>query len=396
MLGSWFRAAVFACVFGALGMNHPEIHARGAAAEAGKSSSSAKRQTAKAPRSAGAKAQPRKAGAKASQRRAGARAQPKAQKTTKPRRQAAAASRKSNASVVKTKASRTARAQRAIVAPTPTIGEVIGLRRVHDPLDLGSSVALMVDARSGRTLYEKNADAVLPIASISKLMTAMVVIDSKEPMHEMLTISSEDVDTERNSSSRLTVGTKLSRAEMLQLALMASENRAANALGRHHPGGLPAFVAAMNRKAQAIGMNDSSFVEPTGLSVANVANAHDLVKLVREAARYPLLRSYSTSSDLTVDTGFRQVRYGNTNRLVKNEGWEIGLQKTGYISEAGRCLVMQTLVDGRPVVMVLLDSDGSNTRFGDARRLRTWLEAGGATQAGSPSANMTRTASSSS
>src|SRR5690606_26970353 len=203
-----------------------------------------------------------------------------------------------------------------------------------------------------------------------------------EPMHEMLTISSEDIDTERNSRSRLTVGTKLSRSEMLHLALMSSENRAANALGRHHPGGLPAFVAAMNRKAQAIGMNDSSFVEPTGLSAGNVANAHDLARLVREAARYPLLRSYSTTADLTVDTGYRQVRYGNTNRLVK-AGWEIGIQKTGYISEAGRCLVMQTLVDGRPVVMVLLDSDGSNTRFGDARRLRDWLEAGGVTHAGS-------------
>ena len=381
MLGSWFRALLCACVFFALGASYPEVQARGATTEAGKSTSSAKRKTAKAPRSSGAKAQPRRAGAKAAAKRSGAR------KGSKARRQAAANTRKSQARVVRTKASPTARARPAIVAPTPTIGEAIGLRRVDDPLNLGSSVALMVDARSGKTLYEKNADAVLPIASISKLLTAMVVIDSKQSMREMLSISSEDVDTERHSRSRLTVGTKLSRAEMLQLALMASENRAANALGRHHPGGLAAFVEAMNRKAEAIGMADSSFVEPTGLSVGNVANAHDLVKLVREASRYPLLRSYSTMSDLTVDTGYRQVRYGNTNRLVK-AGWEIGLQKTGYISEAGRCLVMQTLVDGRPIVMVLLDSDGSNTRFGDARRLRTWLEAGGATRAGAPSADV--------
>lgn len=381
MLGSWFRALVFACVFCALGASYPEVQARGATAEAGKSKSSAKRKAVKAPRPAVAKAQPKRAGAKATTKRAGVK------KGTKARRQAATKGRKAQTGVVKAKASQTARARPAIVAPTPTIGEAIGLRRVDDPLDLGSSVALMVDARSGKTLYEKNADAVLPIASISKLLTAMVVIDSKQSMREMLSISAEDVDTERHSSSRLTVGTKLSRAEMLQLALMASENRAANALGRHHPGGLSAFVAAMNRKAEAIGMTDSSFVEPTGLSVGNVANAHDLVKLVREAARYPLLRSYSTMPDMTVDTGYRQVRYGNTNRLVK-AGWNIGIQKTGYISEAGRCLVMQTLVDGRPVVMVLLDSDGSNTRFGDARRLRNWLEAGGATRVGAPSANM--------
>jgi len=382
MLGSWFRALVFACVFGTLGATYPEVQARGATADAGKSASSAKRKT--------AKAKPKAAGAKATAKRASAR------KGTKARRQAAAKGRKARpARVVKTKATSTARARRAISVPTPTIGEVIGLRRVDDPLDLGSSVALMVDARSGKTLFEKNAGAVLPIASISKLMTAMVVIDSRQPMGEMLSISSEDVDTERHSRSRLTVGTKLSRAEMLQLALMASENRAANALGRHHPGGLSAFVEAMNRKAEAIGMKDSSFVEPTGLSVGNVANAHDLAKLVREAARYPLLRSYSTTADLTVDTGYRQVRYGNTNRLVK-AGWDIGIQKTGYISEAGRCLVMQTLVDGRPVVMVLLDSDGSNTRFGDARRLRDWLEAGGTKHVGTPSTNVTRTAASSS
>lgn len=386
MLYPWFRALLLACVFCALGASYPEVQARGTA-EASKSGSSAKRKAVRASRSATTRARPARTDAKRPTRRASA------QKASKPRRAASATSSKAKARVVRATARPTSRPRRARPASIPTIGEAIGLRAVDDPLDLGSSVALMVDARSGETLYQKNADAVLPIASISKLLTAMVVIDSKEPMQEMLTISSEDIDTERHSRSRLTVGTKLSRSEMLHLALMSSENRAANALGRHHPGGLPAFVAAMNRKAQAIGMEDSSFVEPTGLSAGNVANAHDLAKLVREAARYPLLRSYSTTSDLTVDTGYRQVRYGNTNRLVK-AGWEIGIQKTGYISEAGRCLVMQTLVDGRPVVMVLLDSDGSNTRFGDARRLRSWLESGGARHAGS--SGTTRTASSSS
>ncbi len=369
MVYSWFRALLVACVVFGLGVSHPEVQARGA--DPGKSASSAKRKTAKASRpAASARAKPARSHAKRPVRRA------TAQKSTKPRRTATAPRATPKANVVRTSARASARAPRATPASIPTIGEVIGLRAVDDPLGLGSSVALMVDARTGETLYEKNAEAVLPIASITKLMTAMVVIDSKESMREMLTITSEDIDTERNSRSRLTVGTKLSRAEMLHLALMSSENRAANALGRHHPGGLAAFVAEMNRKAESIGMTDSSFVEPTGLSAGNVSNAHDLAKLVREAARYPLLRDYSTTSDLTVDTGYAQVRYGNTNRLVK-AGWEIGIQKTGYISEAGRCLVMQTLVDGRPVVMVLLDSDGANTRFGDARRLRDWLEAGG-------------------
>lgn len=393
MLYSWFRALLVACVVSGLGAGLPEVQARGA--DAGKSASSAKRQVGKASRPAAtARAKPATARAKPAKRQAKrAVGRATAQKSAKPRRTASARRAAPRASVVRTSARPSSRMRRPTPASIPTIGEVIGLRAVDDPLGLGSSVALMVDARTGETLYEKNAEAVLPIASITKLMTAMVVLDSKAPMHEMLTITSDDIDTERNSRSRLTVGTKLSRAEMLHLALMSSENRAANALGRHHPGGLSAFVAEMNRKAGTIGMEDSSFVEPTGLSAGNVSNAHDLARLVREAARYPLLRNYSTTSNLTVDTGYAQVRYGNTNRLVK-AGWEIGIQKTGYISEAGRCLVMQTLVDGRPVVMVLLDSDGANTRFGDARRLRSWLEAGGGTRAGS-SGNATTAASAS-
>lgn len=369
MSGSGFRVVIVACLLGVLALAVPQAPAH--AASATKAKTPAAKQPARSARSVPAKT-PRKKAAQAPARKAGAVARKSRARTTTARaRQATpAASKTKTAQAVRT----TRRA--AVVRPVPTIGQVMGLRQAQDPLALGSSVALVVDARNGQTLYEKNADAVLPIASISKLLTAMVVIDSKAPMSDMLTVTRDDIDTERHSSSRLAVGARLSRDEMLQLALMASENRAANALGRHHPGGLGEFVAAMNRKARAIGMTDSHFVEPTGLSVANVANAHDLVKLVREAARYPRLRSYSTASDLTVDTGYRQLRYGNTNRLVR-AGWEIGIQKTGYISEAGRCLVMQTRVDGRPVVMVLLDADGSNTRFGDARRLRAWLEEGG-------------------
>lgn len=387
MLGSWLRALIVACALGVVLSGHPEVQARGTQAGASKAEPAAKRKTAVRPATGRSAASGRTAArsTSASGKATGAKVLTRRARTATPRRAVATRSTARKAAKPARTTAR-AQAQRASIVAVPSLGEAIGLRQAEDPLRLGSSVALVVDARSGAVLYEKNPDAVLPIASISKLLTAMVVLDSRAPMSEMLTITAEDIDTERHSSSRLAVGTTLSRGEMLHLALMASENRAANALGRHHPGGLATFVAAMNRKAQAIGMRDSSFVEPTGLSAANVANAHDLVRLVREAARYPLLRSYSTTPGMTVDTGYRQVSYHNTNRLVK-AGWEIGIQKTGYISEAGRCLVMQTLVDGRPVVMVLLDSAGSNTRFGDARRLRDWLEAGGMTRTSSPSAS---------
>ena len=283
----------------------------------------------------------------------------------------------------KVRAVRVSAAQRDLapreVAPARiSIGQAIGLHATDDPLDLRSSVALVIDQRTGAPLFSKNAQAVLPIASITKLMTALVVIDSAAPLGEVLEITREDIDTEKHSGSRLAPGTRLSRGEMLQLALMSSENRAANALGRHHPGGLPAFVSAMNAKARALGMPDTHFVEPTGLSSSNVSNARDLARLVREALDYPLVRQFSTASGLTVDTGYRMVSYRNTNRLISSPSWEIGLQKTGYISEAGSCLVMQVSLDGQDVVMVLLDAQGSSSRFADARRLREWLEHGGA------------------
>ena len=263
------------------------------------------------------------------------------------------------------------------VARRPSIGQVIGLHQVDDPLDLHSSVALVVDQRSGATLFAKNPNAVLPIASITKLMTAMVVLDAQLPLEEPLEISEADIDTEKHTSSRLRPGTRLTRSELLHLALMASENRAAHALGRHYPGGLQAFVDAMNAKARAIGMDSSSFTDPTGLSSRNVSNALDLSRMVAAAFDYPLIREYSTAPELRVEAGRRTVGYRNTNRLIDKPDWDIALQKTGYISEAGSCLVMHMSVDGRPMVLVLLDATGVRSRFGDAQRIRNWLEGEG-------------------
>jgi serine-type D-Ala-D-Ala endopeptidase (penicillin-binding protein 7) len=260
--------------------------------------------------------------------------------------------------------------------PRVSLGQAIGLHAVTDPAELKSSVALAVDSRTGKTLFEKNSQAVLPIASITKLMTAMVVLDAKQPMGEPLEISSADVDLEKNSRSRLRTGSVLNRGELLQLALMASENRAANALGRYYPGGSEAFIAAMNRKAKSIQMEDTQFFDATGLSSRNMSNARDLVQLVKRAGDYPLIRQYSTASELTVDTGFRMISFKNTNRLIENPDWQISLSKTGYISEAGNCLVMHTRVNEQPVVMVFLDAVGRYTRFADASRLRTYLENG--------------------
>jgi len=264
-------------------------------------------------------------------------------------------------------------APRVVQPPRLSIGQAIGLHLVDDPLDLRSSVALAIDMQTGETLYEKNVEAVLPIASITKVMTAMVVLDAALPMDEVLVITEADRDTERHSGSRLPIGARLSRAEMMQLALMSSENRAAHALGRHFPGGLSAFVAAMNAKAQTLGMTDSRFADPTGLSSDNVSNARDLARLVRAAHRYPTIRDYSTATELTVDTGYRRVAYRSTNRLVDKPGWHVGMQKTGYISEAGKCLVMLAEIEGRRVIVVLLDASETQARYSDAQRLRNWI-----------------------
>lgn len=239
---------------------------------------------------------------------------------------------------------------------------------------LSSSAALVQDQTNGEFLYQKNAQTVVPIASITKLMTAMVVLDSKPSLSAPVTISEDDIDTLRGSRSRLAPGTVLSREQALLLALMSSENRAAHALARHYPGGLSAFVGAMNRKAQELGMTHSHFEDPTGLTSNNVATARDLARMVTAAYQYPLIREFSTTAGAQVDLGRRVLDYNNTNALVKSNSWEIGLSKTGYIHEAGKCLVMQARVADKPVVIVLLDSAGKQTRIGDANRIKRWME----------------------
>jgi D-alanyl-D-alanine endopeptidase (penicillin-binding protein 7) len=265
------------------------------------------------------------------------------------------------------------RMTRVAYVPPPSFGAAYGLHRTDDPLDLASGAAFVIDQESNEVLFEKNAQAVLPIASLTKLMSALVVAEARLPLDEALSISEEDVDTEKGSRSRLGVGTTLSRLDLMHLSLMASENRAAHALGRHFPGGLDAFVHAMNRKAAELGMRDTRFVEPTGLSSSNQSSARDLAVLVGEAHKHELLRSLSTSPSYEVAVGERQLQFRNTNRLVDNPTWQIGLQKTGYISEAGRCLVMQAQLAGRKLIMVLLDSAGKYSRLGDAERIRRWL-----------------------
>lgn len=262
----------------------------------------------------------------------------------------------------------------ARVSTRPSFGLLAGLHGAHDELELKSSVALVVDQDTQEVLFSKNEQAVLPIASLTKLMTGLLISEAQLPMDEMVTISQADVDVEKWSTSRLRVGTQLSRRELLHLALMASENRAASALGRTYPGGTSVFVELMNAKARLLGMNDTNYVEPTGLSSKNQSSAKDLALLVNVASEDSLLREYSTSTGYQVAVGRRKLQYNNTNRLVRNPTWDIGLQKTGYISEAGQCLVMQARVAGRKLIMVFLDSTGKLSRLGDAERVRRWVE----------------------
>ncbi|QDL56785.1 peptidase S11 [Rhodoferax aquaticus] len=271
-------------------------------------------------------------------------------------------------------AQKNARAKVAFVPLKPSFGQLAGLHNAPDPLDLKSSVAFVVDQDTKEVLFKKNESAVLPIASITKLMTGVVVSEAKLAMDESITITQADVDTEKGSTSRLSVGSELSRGELLHLALMASENRAAHALGRTFPGGLPVFVSLMNEKARALGMTSTRYVEPTGLSSSNQSSARDLATLVGYAHGDSTLRELSTSTGYEVAVGRRTLQYNNTNRLVKNPAWDIGLQKTGYISEAGQCLVMQASVAGRKLIMVFLDSAGKLSRVADAERVRRWVE----------------------
>ena len=293
------------------------------------------------------------------------------------KRQRATLSAKAQRSNLKKVSSKRAVSAAATVAVPATLsaGERLGLRQSDDALDLNSSVAFVVDQDSGEVLFSKNESAVLPIASLTKLMTGLVIADSNLSMDEMITITQDDVDTYKGSRSRLAVGTTLSRGEMMHLSLMSSENRAAHALGRTFPGGMQQFVKLMNSKAQELGMKDTRYVEPTGLLSWNQSSARDLATLVSVAYQRPILRELSTSPSHALDVGRRTLQYNNSNRLIRNPEWEIGLQKTGYISEAGRCLVMQAKIAGRKLIMVFLDSTGKLSRSQDAERVRRWVEA---------------------
>ncbi len=265
-------------------------------------------------------------------------------------------------------------ASASAASPRPSFGELAGLHQTQDALDLKSGVALVIDQETKEVLFSKNDTAILPIASLTKLMTGLIVQEANLPLDETLTITQDDVDTEKGSHSRLTVGTRLTRGEMLHLAMMSSENRAANALGRTYPGGLLEFVRLMNAKAKSLGMRDTKYVEPTGLSSKNQSSAHDLALLANAVYQDATLRTYSISPGYEVAVGAKTLQFNNTNRLTKNPDWNIGLQKTGYISEAGRCLVMQTKIAGRKLIMVFLDSAGKFSRLADAERVRRWVE----------------------
>lgn len=266
--------------------------------------------------------------------------------------------------------------QRSIVRvepPRQSFGQIYGLHATEDELDLRSSVALVIDQDTDEILFSKNPQAVLPIASITKLMTALVVTQASLPMDELLTVGQDDVQATIGSKSRLREGTQLTRGEMMHLSLMASENRAAHVLGRTYPGGMQRFVSEMNGTARRLGMSHTRYVEPTGLSESNQSSAQDLTRLVKAASLHPVIRELSTSLEMVVPMGEKQVQFRNTNGLVRNPEWEIGLQKTGYIAAAGRCVVMQAQMAGRKLIMVLLDSTGKYSRMGDAERLRHWL-----------------------
>jgi D-alanyl-D-alanine endopeptidase (penicillin-binding protein 7) len=295
---------------------------------------------------------------------------PPAEAAQKQARKKAASSQKATKPASKRGSKRVAR----VVPERPSFGQMAGLRKTDDALDLKSSVALVMDQDTNEVLVAKNPDAVLPIASITKLMTAMVALDAKPNLHETLSIGEDDVDALKGTRSRLAVGTKLSREDMLRLALMSSENRAASALSRHYPGGSAAFIEAMNRKARELGLSDTRFFDPTGLNSSNVSSARDLCKMVAAAADYPLIRDFSTMAEYTVTISGRPREFHNTNALVRSPDWDIAVSKTGYISEAGRCLVMQARLNDKPVIIVLLDSLGKFTRIGDANRIKRWME----------------------
>ncbi|MDY7579701.1 D-alanyl-D-alanine endopeptidase [Herbaspirillum sp. RTI4] len=260
-----------------------------------------------------------------------------------------------------------------VVPAVISAGELAGLNLTQDSLALKSNVAYVIDQASSKVLFEKNSQVALPIASVTKLMTALVVVEAHMNMQEVLTVTEDDVDNVKHSSSRLRVGSQLSRDDMLHIALMSSENRAASALGHNYPGGLPAFVSAMNLKARSLGMVETHYVDSTGLSSLNVASARDLARLAIYAYQYPLIRQYSTDAKYMVEPSGHSLQYASSNRLVASKDWDIELQKTGYINEAGHCLVMLTRIEGRSVVMVFLDSKGKLSHVADAARMRKYI-----------------------
>jgi serine-type D-Ala-D-Ala endopeptidase (penicillin-binding protein 7) len=268
----------------------------------------------------------------------------------------------------------------AVAAPPPARGAAAASTPLLDgsKLKLASANVLVLDASAGQPIYSKSADTVTPIASVTKLMSAMVVLDAEQSLDETINIDIADLDVVKGSRSRLRLGAELSRREMLRLTLMASENRAASSLARHYPGGTDAFVAAMNQKAQGLGMTQTHFGDPSGLSSENVATANDLARMVQAAATYPLIREFTTTPSYYVEvqpTG-QWLGFNNTNSLVKSGEWDIQVSKTGFIREAGKCLVMLATIASRPIVIVLLDSYGRLTRIGDANRVKHWLETG--------------------
>jgi len=245
---------------------------------------------------------------------------------------------------------------------------------VASKADVRSQAFVVIDEQNSDVLLSKKADTAMPIASITKLMTALVVLEAEQPLDEELKITKEDRDIEVGRRSRLVVGASLTRGELLRLALMSSENRAANAVGRNYPGGIPGLLNAMNAKAKTLGMKCARFTDATGLSNGNVASPRDLVKLVSATSRNPQIREYSTDSEETVMVGKHAVEYRNTNLLVRKPDWDVVVQKTGFTNAAGQCLVMKAIIEDRPVVMVLMNSFGKHTRVADARRVRKWME----------------------
>lgn len=260
------------------------------------------------------------------------------------------------------------------VKPAPETNAVTHAEVMTDPLLMASSV-LVMDQKSGEVLFDKNANYLQPIASITKLMTAIVVLQAQQPMHQMLSVTAADAAVARPTHSRLKVGARLSRGELLRLMLMASENRAAAALARSYPGGLPRFVKQMNETAQTLGLFSTNFADPTGLHAANTSTARNLASLVKHAYGFDLIREYSTTPEYAVSLRrARTTLFHNTNRLTRSADWNIGLSKTGFITASGQCLVLQAAVTGRPLIMVILDSWGKGGRIDDAVRLRNWVE----------------------